>query len=112
MTRRSWTTLQRARLFEAHGGKCHICGGAIDGTREAWDVEHIIPLALGGDDNEANCAPAHRKCHAAKTATDKGQITKANRVRAKHLGARKRSSFATSRGGKFKQRIGGEIVRR
>lgn len=27
MTRRSWTTLQRARLFEAHGGKCHICGG-------------------------------------------------------------------------------------
>ncbi|MBN8189508.1 HNH endonuclease [Salipiger thiooxidans] len=88
MTRRRWTAKRRLALFEAHKGTCHICGEKIDGTREAWDVEHIIPLAMGGDDDEGNCAPAHASCHKAKTKEDAGNIAKANRVRAKHFGAR------------------------
>lgn len=113
MTRRSWTPRRRLALFEAHRGICHLCGERIDGTREPWEVEHLIPIAMGGEDDEANCAPAHVACHKAKTATDKGQIAKANRVRAKHNGAhRPKAIIAGSKRTKWKRKISGETVRR
>lgn len=111
--RKNWTPLRRMRLFDAHGGICHICGREIDGVREGFEVEHLIPLAMGGDDDESNCAPAHVACHREKTATDKGQIAKANRVRAKHNGAwRPKSTLAGSKASGWKRKINGEAVRR
>ena len=113
MTRRSWTPRRRLALFEAHKGVCHLCGQKIDGTRDTWEIEHIIPIAMGGGDDEGNCAPAHASCHKAKTSTDKGQIAKANRVRAKHQGAhRPKSAIPGSKGTKFKRKISGETVLR
>ena len=113
MTRRRWTPRRRLSLFEAHEGRCHICGGKIDGTRERWDVEHVIPLALWGDDDEANCAPAHESCHKGKTATDKGQIAKAERVRAKHNGAgRAKATIPGSKASRWKRKIDGSVVLR
>ena len=88
MTRRTWTPRRKLAVFEAHSGRCHLCHGKIDGTREPWELEHIIPLAMGGADDETNVAPAHVACHRAKTTKDAGQIAKANRVRAKHKGSR------------------------
>lgn len=113
MTRRRWTALRRADLFMTHDGICHICGGKI-GIGEPWDIEHVIPLALGGDDDEANCRPAHVACHKDKTADDKAQIAKANRVRAKHLGARERPRriMAGSKLSPWKKRLDGTVVRR
>ena len=87
MTRRMSLT-RKARIFAAHGGKCHICGQAIDGTRDRWEAEHIVPYALTRDDSDENLAPAHERCHAVKTAQDVPQIAKAVRVAAKHIGAR------------------------
>ena len=114
MTRRSWTARRRLALFEAHGGKCHLCGAKIDGTREAWDVEHIIAVARGGDDDESNCAPAHVACHKAKTAQDVGLIAKETRVRAKHNGARPKPKRALpgSKGSAWRAKIGGTWERR
>lgn len=113
MKRRSWTAKRRLALFEAHKGVCHLCGGRIDGTREAWDVEHIIPIAIGGDDDESNCAPAHKSCHKVKTRADAGVTAKCNRIRAKHNGAAKpKATIAGSRGTKFKRKINGEVVAR
>lgn len=87
MTRKPLTTRQRVELFRAHGGMCHICKGAIH-PGKAWDVEHIIPIALGGPDELPNMAPAHRECHGAKTAgQDAPAIAKAKRREAKHIGA-------------------------
>ena len=86
MTRRSMTPLRRARIFDTHGGTCHLCGCKI-GVGEAWDVEHIIALEISGDDSDDNLAPAHRSCHRAKTSKDAGMIAKAKRVHAKHIGA-------------------------
>lgn len=86
MPRRSMTPLRRARIFDAHGGICHLCGCKI-GVGEAWDVEHVIALEISGDDSDDNLAPAHRTCHRAKTAEDAGLIAKARRVHAKHIGA-------------------------
>jgi 5-methylcytosine-specific restriction enzyme A len=113
MTRRSISRTERVRIFERAGGLCHICNGRIDGTRERWDVEHVVPLQLGGDDHGDNLQPAHVGCHAGKTAQDVAQIAKAKRVRAKHLGAdRPRHKLPGGRDGQWKQKIGGGWERR
>jgi len=78
---------ERARLFKLFGGKCYLCNGAIDGTKEAWEIEHVIPLAQGGDDEDSNLQLAHAKCHKAKTVQDVGNIAKAKRREARHTGA-------------------------
>lgn len=88
MTRRRMSTTRRARIFAAHNGVCHICKATIDGTRERWDADHVIPLQMSGDDSDDNLAPAHERCHRDKTAgKDIPQIAKAKRVYAKHIGA-------------------------
>ena len=112
MTRRMSTT-RRARIFEAAGGVCHICGERIDGTRERWEVEHKVALALTGDDSDGNLAPAHASCHAAKTKEDVRLIAKAKRVAAKHHGAwQPRSTLPGSKGSRWKRKIGGGVVPR
>ncbi|RMD90729.1 MAG: HNH endonuclease [Alphaproteobacteria bacterium] len=111
--RRSMSRTRRLRIFEAASGICHICGQRIDGTREPWEVEHIVPIQLGGEDEDANCAPAHVACHRAKTREDVARIAKAKRVRAKHLGAhRPRATLPGSRASRWKRKISGEVVRR
>lgn len=86
MARRSMTPLRRARIFDTHGGICHLCGCKID-IGEAWEVEHVIALEISGDDSDENLAPAHVSCHRGKTKEDAKKIAKARRVRAKHIGA-------------------------
>lgn len=86
MTRRRLSTRERARLFELHDGVCHICGEKIDGVRERWEIEHVIPFALTRDESDENMKPAHANCHKGKTAVDKGVIAKSKRVAAKHNG--------------------------
>lgn len=86
MTRTRWSRTRLAALFLAHDGRCHICGGKI-GPGEGWDLEHVLPLAMGGADDETNCRPAHRKCHQTKTSGDVRQIAKAKRVADRHIGA-------------------------
>ena len=105
--RRSLSAKERLRLFTLHGGRCHLCGGNINAVREAWDVEHVTALALGGEDDDENRKPAHVRCHKTKTADDVGKIAKADRVRMKHVGARKRGW-----GGQWKRKVSGETVRR
>lgn len=114
MKRRSLSTRERARLFTLHGGRCYLCGARIDDVREAWEVEHVLPLALGGDDSDDNRRPAHARCHKPKTAADVGAIRKADRRRARHTGAKARSrrSFLTNRDGPFKQTFRHGTVRR
>ena len=86
MTRRRITPRQRTKIFTDAGGVCHICGGKIAGS-ERWDVEHVIPLSMGGDDDFNNMRPAHAACHRSKTTDDAGNLAKARRVEAKHIGA-------------------------
>lgn len=44
----------RARVFTHYGDQCWLCGG--DG---ADTIDHIIPVADGGDDSLDNLRPAH-----------------------------------------------------
>lgn len=93
--RRSFTTLQRAAFFEQHKGICYLCGQKIDGVREKWEIEHIIPREIMGKgaDEDSNLALAHASCHREKTAHDRQAIAKSNRVSAKHRGAKAPSKW-------------------
>lgn len=92
--RRSLTRDQRARLFLEHSGICHLCGTRIQAERgEAWEVEHVHALEMSGRDDWNNLRPAHIACHKVKTAEDKATIAKSNRLRARHLGIKKPSTF-------------------
>src|SRR3990167_6422058 len=112
--RRALTAKTRLRLFTLHGGTCHLCGGRIDGTREAWEIEHGVPLAMGGTDDDANRKPAHVKCHKAKTADDLGRLAKAKRAEARHVGAKPRAGrpMPFGRGSRLKRKVTGAIVAR
>lgn len=85
--RRRLTGKARLALLTAHNSRCHICGGAIE-PGQRWEVEHVIPLAMGGDDEPGNMRPAHSKCHRAKTIKDVADIAKAKRVEIAHRGAK------------------------
>ncbi len=95
----------RARVFDKANGCCHLCGGKITAS-DAWDVDHILALALGGADDESNFAPAHRVCHRGKSASDLGMIRKADRQRAVHLGIKKPSRFRRPDGVRFDWKSG------
>lgn len=79
-------------MFELADGLCHICGMRIRAA-EKWDIEHVIPLALGGADNPPNMRPAHKACHAPKTAADVASIAKAKRQKARHIGIKRPPTF-------------------
>lgn len=102
MKRKSRNAKERARLFNLFEGKCYLCKGQIDGTKEAWEIEHVIPIAQGGEDEDSNLQLAHAKCHKAKTAEDMGNIARAKRREARHTGA-KVSSGSFQRKPKFRR---------
>lgn len=112
--RRSLTRNQRIRIFDAHGGRCHMCGAKIQ-VGDKWEVSHVTPLAMGGADDEANMAPAHYRCHRDHTAkVDVPWIAKTIRQRAAHIGAKPKAKrpMPGSRQSPWKRRLDGTIERR
>ena len=52
---------------------CHICGEPIDYTLphldpRAFVIDHVVPLAKGGEDALSNVRAAHRECNSKKRA--------------------------------------------
>ena len=85
--RKSFSKKDRARLFGLYAGQCYLCNGAIDGTREAYEIEHVIPWALTQDDSDDNLRLAHVKCHKAKThGPERAMLNKTERMRLKANG--------------------------
>jgi 5-methylcytosine-specific restriction enzyme A len=77
----------RLRVFDRCGGKCHITGAKIQ-PGDKWDLDHVIRLEDGGANAESNLAPALAKPHREKTAAETKLGKKADRQRAKHIGAK------------------------
>ena len=54
----------RADVWEASGGKCHHCGVQLDPFSN-FDLDHLVPLVLGGEDVRENlvgsCGPCNKK---------------------------------------------------
>lgn len=78
----------RLRVFDRYQGICYLSGRKIE-AGDAWDIEHILALCLGGEHRETNMAPALKDPHKIKTKADRRQKAKNDRVRKKHLGIKK-----------------------
>ena len=68
------------RVLERDKWTCQLCGektpkrlrGSYDDR--APEVDHIIPIAVGGEHSYRNVQCACRSCNIAKSATPKGQL--------------------------------------
>jgi len=56
----------RERLYKRQEGKCFICYKPIDLELQPVNIDHIIPLSLGGKDDESNLALTHETCNQRK----------------------------------------------
>lgn len=112
--RKRRTAEHREAICVAREWLCHICGFPVDPVRDRYELDHIIPLANGGTDDDDNLCPAHSKCHLAKTAKDVEKIAKAKRQRAQHLKTKvpTRNPLPGSKRSGWKQKLSGEWVRR
>ena len=98
--RKRLTAKQRLQMFLDAKGVCCVCGGKIDGVREAWD-EHVNPLWLSGDNSAPNRAPAHEKCARMKTSGEAGARSKIRAIAEKHFGARTKSALSKPKGHRY-----------
>jgi 5-methylcytosine-specific restriction endonuclease McrA len=59
--RRALTRADRGELLLKTGGRCHICGGTIDGND--WEADHVLAHGSGGAHAIDNYLPAHSLCN-------------------------------------------------
>jgi len=95
-------------------GACQTCQIRLH-PGQSWDLDHIIPLALGGADEIYNLQVLCKECHKAKTnLQDIPSIAKLFRLKTKHLGARVQSKkpMPFGRQSIWKKKLNGSIVKR
>jgi 5-methylcytosine-specific restriction protein A len=109
--RKEFSTRTKALAFQRANGKCDECGIRLQPGRIAYD--HVVPDGLNGDTGIDNCAVLCVACHKQKTRGDVGNIAKAKRREARHIGAHKsRNPLPGGKLSKWKRKITGEVVRR
>jgi len=91
LKRKNFTKKQRREVSEKQEGKCWKCGEPIE------DIDHIIPLELGGKHEPANWEGLCKRCHKTKTALDMKLIGKARRIRKRISGDRRPRKTIPSR---------------
>lgn len=103
----------RLRVFEAHGGICHLSGRRIQ-AGELWDCDHVVALVNGGQHRESNLAPALRDKHREKTALDVREKSIVRRKRMKSLGIEPKKSrpMPGSKASGIRKRMDGTVERR
>ncbi|MET7678976.1 HNH endonuclease signature motif containing protein [Streptomyces sp. NPDC005423] len=58
----------RALVGARGGARCARCGSLV--LADVVDVDHVQPIALGGEGTDGNVQPLCRDCHLAKTGED------------------------------------------
>lgn len=89
--RRPRSTTARRIIWERYGKTCQMCRQLTD--ERGFDLDHHIPLEIGGDDSDDNLRPLCRPCHRLKTQSDVRDIAKAKRREADHVGATARKPW-------------------
>ena len=73
MSPRSISTSIRRRVREAAGNRCGYCQSSQRYVLGLLEIEHIIPKARGGSDDETNLWLACRMCNSFKGAQERGR---------------------------------------
>jgi len=110
MTRAEFSKRTKLKAFIAACGLCRGCGNIL--RTGNIEFHHDKECTYGGDAKLENCVVLCRTCHKAITKKQAPVIAKSNRIRAKHLGIKRKSSFQTNKIGKWKKKISGEVVLR
>ena len=92
------------RIFEKHGGRCRLTGKKIL-AGDKWDLDHIVPLADGGENRERNLAPVLHYAHQQKTVEENKARAKAKRNAIKQFGMKQQKPKS-----RFKRRMDGTVV--
>jgi len=59
------TTAYEKRIVASNGRwKCSSCGELLD---ETYEIDHVVPLSVGGEDDISNLSALHASCHRKKT---------------------------------------------
>lgn len=58
--RKRLTAAERQQVFEKTEGRCHVCGGPIEGE---WEADHVLSHSKGGRHSVDNYLPAHTTCN-------------------------------------------------
>lgn len=64
--------VRRAVVWERDSGRCHLCGKKADPHN--WHLEHIVPLACGGEHSYRNVAVSHPTCNFRKGVSGPAQM--------------------------------------
>jgi 5-methylcytosine-specific restriction endonuclease McrA len=64
--------INRAKLYARDQGTCQICRKPA--PEKGWEMDHIVPLVLGGPHLWSNVQVTHRTCNRRKSARLEGQI--------------------------------------
>lgn len=103
----------KVAAFERCGGRCEKCTAPLRPGKFRYD--HIVPLAIGGESTLENCQCVCTTCDAPKTyGQDIPAIRKADRAKARHIGAKAkpRRRLPGGRDSKFKIKLDGTVVPR
>jgi 5-methylcytosine-specific restriction protein A len=110
--RREFPRKVKALAFQRSGGRCEKCTARLMPSRIIYD--HIIPDAIGGEPTLENCQVVCTTCDRPKTAADAGNLARALRREAAHLGARapSRNPLPGGKRSPWKKRMNGQVVPR
>ena len=91
-------------ILARQGYECPECFDPIS-KFEKYEIDHIVPVALGGDDQLDNLRALHAACHRkVKTPADIKAISKANRQAKAHAVHEEALKTGTRRPSKRKRR--------
>lgn len=60
---RAGDRIDKLTVYDRHGGRCGICGRPLPRDARAFELDHVVPLSLGGKHVYANVRPAHPLCN-------------------------------------------------
>jgi len=75
-------------LYQSQEGICWICGYKIDNLASI-SRDHIIPVSMGGKNNQENYMPAHAKCNSMRSSNSIIKAAKQMKQMREQLGEQK-----------------------
>lgn len=109
-----FTKAVKIAAFQRSNGHCECGCGVKIIAGDGPEYDHIIEVALGGDNSLENCRVLRRRCHEKKTAERRPALDKSRRIYENRIKVRPRKSkpLPGSKASGWKHKMTGEWERR